>query len=82
LNSLYESPIQNKNSLYLDTKNIFGISYQTQTYNNQRINLSPQLNATKSTDLSHIKIKNTSEILKNLRKIILKIKNKNILNNY
>ena len=77
LNSFNESPIQNKNSLYFDTKNIFGISYQTQTYNNQRINLSPQLNATKSTDLSHIKIKNTSEILKNLRKIILKIKNKN-----
>ena len=78
LSSLIESPIQNKNSLYLDSNNYLGLSYQTQTNTQPRMFSSPKLNSTNSTQFSNIKIKNTKDLLKKLRKTILKIKNKNI----
>ena len=78
LSSLFESPIQDKNSLYLDSNNYLGLSYQTQTNTQPRMFSSPKLNSTNSTEFSNIKIKNTKDLLKKLRKTILKIKHKNI----
>ena len=78
LSSLIESPIQNKNSLYLDSNNYLGLSYQTQINTQPRMFSSPKLNSTNSTEFSNIKIKNTKDLLKKLRKTIQKIKIKNI----
>ena len=78
LHSLFESPIQTKNSLYLDSNNFFGLSYQTQTNTQTRIFSSPVLNSTNSTEFTNIKFKNTKQLLKKLRKTILRIKKKNI----
>lgn len=79
LQSLFESPIPTKKSLFVDSSNPLGLSYQNQTISNTQLRLfrSPKLNSTDSTDFSHTKLKNANKVLRQLRKTILKIKNKN-----
>ena len=73
---IFEVPKLNKNTVNSDSNNLLGLSYQTQTYTQPTLFPSPKLNITNSTDFSHMKIKNSKQILSKLKKIIFKIKNK------
>ena len=77
INSLFESPLYEKNTINYMINNPFGLSNQTQSYTQPCIFPSPKLNSTDSTEFSNIKLKNTKEILSKLKRTILKIKNKN-----
>lgn len=80
IHSLFESPLI-KTSSNIDSNYPLGLSYQTQANTQPLIYSSPKLNCTNSTDFSHFNLKNSKEILKKLRKTILKIKLKKRLNN-
>ena len=76
VHSLFESPKIKKNTLTPYSNYPLGLSYQDKAYTQPTIIQSPKLNTTNSTDFSHIKIKNTKQILSKLKKIIFRIKNK------
>jgi hypothetical protein len=81
IHSLFESPSV-KNSSNIDSNYPYGLSYQAQENTQPYIHsLSPvQVQSTNSTDFSHIKIKNSKQILKKLLRTISKIKKKNEIN--
>ena len=82
IHSLFESPSA-KNASNIDSNYPFGLSYQAQENTQPDVHsLSPvPVQSTNSTDFSHIKIKNSNQILKKLMRTISKIKKKKELNN-